>query len=143
MVELTEGGARDAVNGAAIVLAGLYFYRKLLEPAMNEGAKPAQPKTLKGAAGQIVGIGPLAPMGRFIVGFGFVFLTLSMLEGASPDLAGWFALLIAATAVLGNGVAVAEDLAGQLNAGKPKKGGAAASGRAGTLQWPASHTASP
>lgn len=109
----------------------MYFYRKLIEPAVaGEGASTgaagskAQPKTLKGAAGQIVGLGPLAPTGRFIVGFGFVFLTLSLLEGAMPELAGYFALLVALTAILGNGAAVAKDISTQLAAksqGAPAK----------------------
>lgn len=116
---VTSGGARDAVNGAALILAGLYFYRKLIEPTVVPAVKgkrsAPQPKTVAGAAGQVIGVGPLASTGRFIVGFGFTFLVLSLVEGASPELAGSFALLIALGAILGNGVQVTEDLKMQLD----------------------------
>ena len=115
---MTSGQARDAINGAAIVVAGIYFYRKLIEPTIETpavGGKPRQPKTVAGAAGQVIGVGPLASTGRFVVGFGFTFLVLSLIEGASPDLAGYFALLIALGAVLGNGAEIAADIEGQLD----------------------------
>lgn len=120
---MTSAQARDAVNGAALVVAGLYFYRKLIEPAVGgtvgaSGGAPAgksQPRTIPAAALQVVGVGPLASTGRFIVGFGFTFLCLSLVEGASPDLAGYFAMLIALGAILGNGTAAAEDIRSQLN----------------------------
>jgi hypothetical protein len=101
------------VNGAALVVAGIYFYRKLLEPTLSGAA--SQPSSIGGAAGQIIGVGPLASTGRFVVGFGFTFLVISLLEGASPQLAGNLALLVALGAVLGNGLKVTEDLKGQLN----------------------------
>jgi hypothetical protein len=106
--------ARDAINGAAIVVGGLYFYRKLIEPQLGSPTAK-QPASLPAAAAQIVGVGPLASTGRFVVGFGFTFLALSLVEGASPELAGSFALLIAAGAILGNGLKAAEDLQSQLN----------------------------
>jgi hypothetical protein len=104
-----------------LVVAGIYFYRKLIEAPSTSTAlgsakpKPAQPENVVAAAGQIVGVGPLASTGRFIVGFGFTFLVLSLLEGASPKLSGNLALLIALGAVLGNGLKVIGDLQGQLS----------------------------
>jgi hypothetical protein len=122
---VNESQARDAVNGAALVVAGIYFYRKLIEPAAGAtpggaGVAPAkgstaQPTSIKGAGAQLLGFGPLASTGRFVVGFGFVFIVLSLAEGASPELAGYFALLIALGSILGNGIAVATDLTKQLH----------------------------
>jgi hypothetical protein len=114
---MNSSQARDAVNGAALIVAAIYFYRKLIEPATgtSQTRGRAQPQTIPGAAAQIVGVGPLASTGRFVVGFGFTFLVLSLMEGASPELAGSFALLIALGAILGNGVAVTADLKAQLN----------------------------
>lgn len=117
---MTSGQARDAINGAAIVVAGIYFYRKLIEPTTDtsvgvRGKPRQQPKTVSGAAGQIIGVGPLASTGRFVVGFGFTFLVLSLVEGASPDLAGYFAMLIALGAILGNGQEIAADVSSQLD----------------------------
>ena len=120
--------ARDAVNGAAIVVAGIYFYRKLIEPglagstAVSANGVPTtvpvsltEPKSIGGAAAQLLGKGPVASTGRFVVGFGFTFLVLSLMEGASPELAGNFALLIALGSVLGNGLQVSKDVSAQLD----------------------------
>lgn len=138
---MTEGQARDAVNGAALVVAGLYFYRKLIEPAVRgdrNGATvprpPAgspvrklasyaenEPDSLRGAAAQLAGFGEVAPLGRFIVGFGFSWLVLSLVEAGSPKLAGYMALLIATGSVIGNGYQVSADVSWQLqNTGKAR-----------------------
>lgn len=110
--------ARDAVNGAAIVVAGLYFYRKLIEPTISnttDTTSKEQPTTIPAAALQVVGVGPLASTGRFIVGFGVTWIVLSLAEGISSDLAGWFAILIGTGAVLGNGTQAASDIKYQLD----------------------------
>ena len=120
--------ARDAVNGAAIVIAGIYFYRKLIEPGLKGTAAVSatgvpqtvpvsltEPKSIGGAAAQLLGKGPVASTGRFVVGFGFTFIVLSLMEGASPTLAGDFALLIALGSILGNGAQVFADVSSQLS----------------------------
>lgn len=144
MGTVNEGQAQDLVNGAALVVAGIYFYRKLIEPATGgtaaassagTGATPAagesiltrfrgpagsyeapgEPATLPGAAAQLFGKGKPAPTERFVVGWGFVFLTLSLAVPVAPELAGAFAALTALGAVLGNGVQVGKDLESQLH----------------------------
>lgn len=112
---MTDSQARDAINGAAIIIAGLYFYRKLIEPQTPQTRRKRQPSSLGATAGQVLGVGPLASTGRFVVGFGFTFLTLSIVEGISPKLAGSFAILVAVGAVLGNGMQVSADLRAQLS----------------------------
>lgn len=117
---MTAASSRDAVNGAALIVAGLYFYRKLIEPTIGDSASAKaktekQPRTISAAALQVVGVGPLASTSRFIVGFGVTFLVLSLAEGISADLAGYFALLIALGAILGNGSQAAEDIKYQLD----------------------------
>lgn len=113
---MTDSQARDAVNGAALVVAGLYFYRRLTEPSLLGGKAKgsAQPKTLHGAAGQVVGLGPLPDVGRFIIGWGVVFIMLSLLEGFAPELAGTMALLVGLSALLVNGSQAAKDIGQQL-----------------------------
>jgi hypothetical protein len=149
---VNESQARDAVNGAALVVTGIYFYRKLIEPAQSAPASaipgaarageplglsqnaalqipihaPGEPTTIGGAAAQLVGVGPLASPERFIVGFGFAFLVLALAESASPELAGGFALLIGLGSILGNGQQVAADLRTQLSEKAAPAGGQAA-----------------
>lgn len=150
---MTDSEARDIVNGAALVIAAIYFYRKLIEPATTQGAagsaagsgaggagespaEPAnaivtrwkgpagghvtpgeagEPATVGGAAAQLFGQGKLPSTERFVVGWGFVFLVLSLSVDASPELAASFAALAALGSVLGNGVAVSKDLHTQLS----------------------------
>jgi hypothetical protein len=140
--QVTESKAQDLVNGAALVVAAIYFYRKLIEPAAGQGAspsaggsatepavgpenilayfkgpsrnKPAQPATVTGAAAQLMGAGQVPSTERFVVGWGFVFLTLSLAVPVAPELAGSFAALIALGSILGNGVQVSADLKTQL-----------------------------
>lgn len=116
---VTAEQAKDAINGASLIVAGLYFYRKLIEPTISESSKTTadtkQPTTIPAAALQVVGVGPLASTGRFIVGFGVTFMVLSLAEGISSDLAGYFALLIALGAILGNGTQAASDIKYQLD----------------------------
>lgn len=144
MGTVTEGKAQDLVNGAALVVAAIYFYRKLIEPATGgtaaassagTGATPAagesiltrfrgpagsfespgEPATIPGAAAQLLGKGKPAPTERFVVGWGFVFLSLSLAVPVAPELAGAFAALTALGAVLGNGAQVSKDLESQLH----------------------------
>lgn len=123
---MTEGKAQDLVNGAALVVAAIYFYRKLIEPAVGgaagasagAGASPpaaGAPKTVAGAAAQLMGQGETASTGRFVIGWGFTFLTLSLMTPALPELAGAFAGLVALGSILGNGTQLAADLETQLN----------------------------
>jgi hypothetical protein len=143
---VTEGKAQDFVNGAALVVAGIYFYRKLIEPATGVNAAassagggatpeagdfdlqrvrwrgpagnyaaPGEPATIPGATAQLFGKGDPPSLERFVVGWGFVFLTLSLSVTASPQLAASFASLVAVGSVLGNGTQVAKDLETQLH----------------------------
>lgn len=127
---MTEGKAQDLVNGAALVVSAIYFYRKLIEPAVGAGGGGAssakattagdvqvsfyEPSTIPGAAAQLMGQGNVASTGRFVVGWGFTFLTLSLMAPLLPELAGSFAALVALGSILGNGTQVASDVEIQL-----------------------------
>lgn len=129
---MTEGRAQDLVNGSALVVSAIYFYRKLIEPAVggsagaSAGSKttpPAagnvqvslrEPETVAGAAAQLMGQGQVASTGRFVVGWGVTFLVLSLLAPLSPKLAGSFAGLVALGSILGNGTQVSNDIVTQL-----------------------------
>jgi hypothetical protein len=162
---VTESQAQNMVNAAALIVAGIYFYRKLIEPAAGsspataaagstetgegpespelsravfdrfrgprgsfEGfSEPAtfttegEPSTVSGAAAQLLGEGKPPSTERFVVGWGFVFLTLSLGVEASPQLAGSFAALVALGSVLTNGAQVAKDIRTQLRSEQTKK----------------------
>ena len=162
---MTKDGAQEAVNASALIVAGIYLYRKLVEsPAATAPARagrspgaqtpqgtlgqrelaaiegafgPPQPTTARSIPGQVLlGAGPVAPVPRFVVGWGFSFIVLALLAEGQPALGGWLAILVAAGAVLGNGSKVATDINRQLSqkqAGRAGNLGAAATGPAATV----------
>ncbi len=84
--------AHDAVTLSAMTVAGVYTYRKLVE------SKPSSPTS------------------HFVIGFGFVYVTLAVLADEAPALGGMLALLIAVSDLLVNGVAIIGDLSDALKA---------------------------
>jgi len=66
---MTESQAQTAVTGSALVVALIFAYRKLVEPAASasgSSTRTAAPNT-----------------GHFVIGFGFTYLTLAILAQAA------------------------------------------------------------
>lgn len=87
--------AQNAVTGSAVLVAGVYAYRKLIET----------PPTSSSTA-------------HFVIGYAFTFITLAVLAQAAPELGGMLAILVAAGDFLTNGLSLTKDLTGALNATK-------------------------
>lgn len=109
---MTNEGAERAIATSALIVAGIYIFRKLVEPAnvattVKSGNKGAQ----------LVGLGPVPPIGTFITGWGVTFIVISIMASMAPGLGGAFAILVAATDVLGNGAALASDINLKLGGG--------------------------
>jgi hypothetical protein len=117
---MNQAQAETAVTGSALVVGGIYIYRRLSETDVQ--LTNAHGLRLK----QLAGVGPVLPVGPFVVGWGFTFLVLALMAQARPDLGGNFAILVAAGALLGNGESVFQDVGNQLG-GSSAKGGAGAS----------------
>lgn len=107
---MTKDQAETAVAGSALIVGGIYAYRKLVEGA----DVAATPKPKGGKATDLIGYGTPPPVGQFITGWGFVFLLLALVAQASPNLGGSFAILVATGDVLGNGIALTGDLQSRL-----------------------------
>lgn len=107
---MTKDQAETAIAGSALIVGGIYAYRKLVEGA----DVAATPKPKGGKATDLIGYGTPPPVGQFITGWGFVFLLLALVAQASPNLGGSFAILVATGDVLGNGLALTDDLQGRL-----------------------------
>lgn len=106
--------AESAVTTSALVVGGIFLYRHLVEPSIGNGRE-------KGKASNILMGGAPPSVPTFVVGWGFTFLTLSMVAAASPELGGWFAILVALGAILTNGQTVLSDVSkrtGQTNNSK-------------------------
>lgn len=102
-------GAEGAVLVSSLVVAALYAYRKLIEPATV--AKETQEPVLR----KIIGAEPRpASIEQFAVSFGFVFFSLSIAAMAAPELASAFAILVAVGYTLSNGASVFQDITHQV-----------------------------
>jgi hypothetical protein len=106
---MTKEGAETAVTTSALVVAGMYTYRKLTEKAENVSGSEAKRKPGEIVKG-LVGTGQLLPVGAWVTGAGITFIVLSILAAASPDLGGYSAILVATGTTLGNGLAVTQDI---------------------------------
>lgn len=100
---MTKEQAETAITASALIVGGIYGYRKLIEPAI--GTQPSQ-----GTVKDIAGLGQIPPIGRFVTGWGVTFLILSLLAQVSPGLGGSLAILVTTGDVLTNGQALAKDI---------------------------------
>lgn len=113
MTHTTEA-ANSIIKTAALVVAGIYLFRRFTEPTAVENGRAHQ----------------VAPLGRFIVAWSVVFFGLSLIAGPVPTLAGNMAILVALAAVLSNGVQISEDLQKGLGNTTAKKPTAGSGGKA-------------
>lgn len=111
---MNQSQGETAVTTSALILAGLYAYRKTTETITKTPSHHNEGAPLKGGLKKYVetplGIGELAPLGEWATGMGFTFILLSVMTSVNATFGGSFAILIGVGAVLGNGQAVLKDL---------------------------------
>lgn len=105
---MTREGADTAVVTSALVMAGMYAYRRMTEP-IGERSKRL-PNSASNVAEGVIGRGDLLPTGTWVVGFGVTFIVISILASISPTAGGYSAVLVASTSFFANGEALMEDL---------------------------------
>jgi ABC-type uncharacterized transport system permease subunit len=88
--------AQSAVSLSAFIVAGVFGYRKLVEAG---GATQGVPST-----------------GHFVVGFGFVYVLLSLMAQGAPTFGGMMAILVAVGDLLANGKPLVDDVTKALKA---------------------------
>jgi len=103
-------GAEATITVCAVIVAGVWAFRTLYETGksgteLTSGAKEG--KSLQTLAGMEAH--PAHPA-QFIVGFGFVFFSLSVIALPAPELAKMFAVLIAVGTTLANGTQFLNDI---------------------------------
>lgn len=84
---------------SALVVAGVYGYRRLVEPVESGNIK------------NIVGIGNPVPLGQFATAWGFAYLVIAIMASANPGLGGSFAILVMAGDLLTNTPSITKDVA--------------------------------
>lgn len=105
--------ANSTVKVAALVVAGIYLYRRFTE----------------GTAEELKASKKIPPLGRFAVGWGVVFFALSIAAGPAPGFAGDAAILLVLGSLLTNGVEVSKDLSKGLETARQPKAPTAAQRR--------------
>lgn len=90
----TQASANQLIKIAALVVAGIYVYRRFTE----------------GTAEELKASTKIAPLGQFVVAWSVVFFGLSLVAPAAPTLAGNMAFLVMLASILSNGVQVSADL---------------------------------
>lgn len=91
---MTSAKAEQMIRLSALVVAGLYAYRRFTE----------------GTAAELGRSRKLAPLGTFVLGWGATFMILSILAPGLPGFAGAMALLVMIASLLHNGVQISRDL---------------------------------
>jgi hypothetical protein len=107
---MNQAQGETAVTTSALVVTGLYAYRKATEGSTKAPAAAKTPKGLKGYVEAPLGLGELAPLGEWATGMGFTFILLSIVTSVNASFGGSFAILVATGAVLTNGQTVLKDL---------------------------------
>jgi hypothetical protein len=102
----TTARAQQWVLASAIVVAVVYVFRSLVEPAMTTApAKGSKVSAILGAGS------PPPALGTWAISYGAGFIFLAVISLAAPELAATLALMTATGSLLANGQSVASDLA--------------------------------
>ena len=97
---MTEQTAERWIVTSALVVAGVYGYRRLTE----------QPATPPVTVKQLAGVGQLPPLGAWATAWGFTFLVIAIIGTAAPELGAAFAILIATGDLLTNASSIFQDV---------------------------------
>lgn len=106
---MNQKSAETAVVSSALIVGGIYAYRKLVEGSIPPNTNRVSVDK-KGKLATIAGYGDLPPIGQFITGWGFAFTVMALLSQFAPSFGGSLAILVATGDVLGNGLAVSQDV---------------------------------
>lgn len=98
---MDKGTAERWVTISALVVIGMYAYRRLVEPAQTGKLK------------NVIGVGTPVPLGQFATAWGFTFLVVSIMAEAAPGFGGAFAILIATSDFLTNSSSLFADVTQQ------------------------------
>lgn len=104
---MTRDAAERAVVTSALVVAIIYGYRRLEEPA-DQGV----------TIGRLLGVGNPVTFARWATAWGTVFFMLALVSEFAPGPAGAFSILVAASDVIANGKQLFGDL-GKQTTGTP------------------------
>jgi hypothetical protein len=97
-MSMSQGTAERWVVISALVVAGVYAYRRIVEPVQTGNLK------------NIIGIGNPVPLGQFATAWGTMYLVIAIMASAAPGLGGGFAILVMTGDLLTNTANLTADL---------------------------------
>ena len=121
---MSAGQSEKWITVSAVAVAGVYAYRRLVEPAPK--AAPDRKTKVK----QVAGVGELPPLGTWATAWGFTFLVIAVIAEAAPSLGASLAILIATGDLLTNTKSIVVDVGAQEH-GKGDTGTSSSSSLAG------------
>lgn len=101
--------AETAITISALTTFGVFAIRKTIEPGIVR-SETAQPPSVLSDYVKLFGASPPLEWGQFLKAAGSLYIVLSILGAASPEIGGGAAILIGTVSVITNGVAVMNDL---------------------------------
>ena len=104
---LNAAHAQKWILASAIVVAGMYLVRRLVEGAgvIGVGSNTNNSRTLA-----LLGSGPPPPLETWLVAYGVSYTGLAIIALGAPELAAAFAILVMVVNVINNGATVSRDL---------------------------------
>lgn len=101
--------AEKTILTCAVVVFAMWGFRTLYE--MGNAPVETAKAVKEGGIKQLIGLEPQpAHPAQFLVGFGFVFFSLSVIAMGAPELAASFAILVATGTTLANGASLFTDV---------------------------------
>lgn len=102
--------SENAIALSALIVGGMFAYRKAVEPNAASFKKEYPEPSVIADYKSVFGAAPPIEWAQWVKATGVLFIGVSILGSASPDIGGNLAILIATTAIIGQGLAVAHDL---------------------------------
>jgi hypothetical protein len=133
----TSAEAESMIKVSALIVGAIYLYRRFTEPSSEEllrqlpqlqpqgPLRKPSPQLRRFAEGK-----QMVPLGSFLLGWGFLYLSLSAVAPSWPGFAGNTALMVLVASLLANGVAVSRDLQSGLQTPVAERGKRRRRGRA-------------
>lgn len=98
---MTSQGATTAVTTSALVVFGIYGYRRVIEGTAGGTGS---------GLSSLLGLGSSSKGGSFITAWGFTFFVLALLAEAAPELGGTLAITVAVSDFFTNATSLLGDV---------------------------------
>lgn len=107
---MTGEQSENAITLSALVVGGMFAYRKAVEPNATEFKKEYPEPSVLADYKSVFGAAPPIGWAQWLKAVGSLYIGISIVGAMSPQVGGSLAILVGTSAVIGQGLAVAHDL---------------------------------